>query len=73
MTDFSEAKGKICFFIYIKFYSLDILNISIITLAYIYIYIYIILKNAHKHDCCRIFVLNKFYVNACFRIVKVLI
>lgn len=36
MTDFSEAKGKICFFIYIKFYSLDILNISIITLAYIY-------------------------------------
>ena len=71
MTDFSEAKGKICFFIYIKFYSLDILNISIITLAYIYIYI--ILKNAHKHDCCRIFVLNKFYVNAYFRIVKVLI
>ena len=39
MTDFSEVKGEICFFIYIKFYSLDIRNISIITVAYIYIYI----------------------------------
>ena len=38
MTDFSEAKGKICFFIYIKFYSLDIRNISITIFAYIYIY-----------------------------------
>ena len=39
MTDFSKEKGKICFFIYIKFLYYIAENSCIISFAYIYIYI----------------------------------